>query len=205
MGLCATPVMEMIVKAMHRLSTRIAAAVLLLSLSPVLAQEAPTFIGAEGCGVCHRNPERGDQYHKWLKDDPHALAYATLLGPKAKGIAKEMGIEEPQKSEKCLKCHATAAILKPEQITGTMPVSEGISCEGCHGAGSRYNKLNIMSDYERAKSRGLIPLKKPEERKALCGQCHNKDMPKAVYKEIDLVKSWKGKIEHPLIREKEDK
>jgi hypothetical protein len=176
---------------------------LLLAADLARGDDAPTFVGADGC-VCHKNPERGDQYHKWLKDDPHARSYVTLASDKAKAIAKEMGIENAQKSEKCLKCHSTAATLKPEQLSGTMPVEEGISCEGCHGAGSNFKKLNIMSNYALAISNGLIPLKKPEERKALCGQCHNKDMPKAVYKEIDLVKSWKGKIEHPLIREKDE-
>jgi len=178
-------------------------AILLARQCVAAGDDAPTFVGADAC-VCHKNPERGDQYHKWLKDDPHAQSYVTLAGDKAKAIAKEMGIENAQKSEKCLKCHSTAATLKPEQLSGTMPVEEGISCEGCHGAGSNFKKLNIMSNYALAISKGLIPLKKPEERKALCGQCHNKDMPKAVYKEIDLVKSWKGKIEHPLIREKDE-
>ena len=202
--------MEMIFEAMSCPSKRVSLlANLVLSFSILVAaglargEGAPTYVGADNC-TCHKNPERGDQYHKWLKDDPHAQSYVTLAGEKAKGVAKEMGIENPQKSEKCLKCHSTAAILKPGQLTGTMPLSEGISCEGCHGAGSNFKKLNIMSDYELAKSKGLIPLKKPEERKALCGQCHNKDMPKSVYKEIDLVKSWKGKIEHPLIREKDE-
>jgi hypothetical protein len=115
-----------------------------------------------------------------------------------------MGIEDPQKSEKCLKCHTTAAIVKPDQITGKMPLEEGISCEGCHGAGSEYKTLDIMQDYALAKKKGLIPLKTAEERKALCGQCHNKDIPKEVYKEIDFVKSWTGKITHPLIRDKDE-
>jgi hypothetical protein len=168
----------------------------------VLAEGPPTYVGANDC-VCHKNPARGDQYSKWLKDDPHARSYQTLAGEKAKAVGKEMGIENPQKSEQCLRCHSTAAGLKPEQITGTMPVEEGVSCEGCHGAGSDYKKLNIMQDYELAQSKGLIPLKKPEERKALCGRCHNKDIPKAFYKEIDFVKSWTGKIVHPLLKEEE--
>ncbi len=163
----------------------------------------PTFVGAENC-VCHKNPARGNQYGKWLKEDPHAQAYAHLAGDKARTVAKEMGIDDPQKSDKCLRCHATAAIVKPEQISGTLALTEGVSCEGCHGAGSNFKTLDIMQDYELAKKKGLIPLKTLEERKPLCGQCHNKDIPKSVYKDIDFVKSWTGKVTHPLIRDKDE-
>ena len=176
--------------------------ILLVYSSLLTAEDAPQYVGANGC-TCHKNPERGDQYRKWLKDDPHAQSYTTLAGAKAQTIAKGMGIADPQKSEKCLRCHSTAATLKPEQILNPMPIEEGISCEGCHGAGSNYKKLDIMSNYELAKSKGLIDLKKPEVRKTFCGQCHNKETPAPVYKEINFVKSWKGKIEHPLIRENE--
>lgn len=182
----------------------IALAIMLFLLGGIAVSQAPpTYVGAENC-VCHRNPDRGDQYTKWLKNDPHSKAYAKLLSDKAKIVAKEMGVEDPRKDHQCLRCHATAAIAKPGQISGSLSLTEGVSCEGCHGPGSNYKNLNTMQDYELAKSRGLIPLKTPEERKALCGQCHNKEMPKSVYKEIDFMKSWTGKLVHPLLREKEE-
>src|SRR3989338_4718015 len=71
--------------------------------------EAPAheFIGANKCKMCHQKPEQGEQYRKW-QESKHAHALDSLATPEAKEVAKKLGIENPQTSGKCLKCHSTA-------------------------------------------------------------------------------------------------
>ena len=81
-----------------------------LLLLPVQGQaqeeekEVPKYIGAENCGKCHKSAKKGNQLGMW-QESQHSKAYATLASEEAKAIAKEKGIEDPQKAEACLKCH----------------------------------------------------------------------------------------------------
>lgn len=65
------------------------------------------FVGALKCRICHNTEKSGHQYNKW-KESNHSHAYQTLATDKAKEFAKAKGIEDPQKSDACMKCHVTA-------------------------------------------------------------------------------------------------
>jgi cytochrome c553 len=65
------------------------------------------FIGAAKCKNCHNSAKTGDQYGKW-KEQKHAKAFESLATADAKKIAKDKGIDDPQKAEACIKCHSTA-------------------------------------------------------------------------------------------------
>ena len=86
----------------------------LLGLSMVLAaavavEEAATeypYKGSRRCKSCHARKEMGNQYGKWLKG-PHSKAYEVLDSDKSKEAAKDAGIDNPQSSDECLKCHTT--------------------------------------------------------------------------------------------------
>jgi hypothetical protein len=114
------------------------------------------YIGADKCKMCHNKPEKGEQYNKWFSD-PHSKAYAALKGDDAT-------------NPKCLKCHATAAC--DASLNGGVKLTEGVSCESCHGPGSMYKTLTIMKDRTKAIANGLIV---PNE--ALCKKCHNSESP----------------------------
>ncbi len=114
------------------------------------------YIGAEKCKMCHNKPEKGEQYNKWLSD-PHAKAMESLKGDDAK-------------NPKCLKCHATASV--DASLNGGVKMTEGVSCESCHGPGSIYKTLSIMKDRTKSIANGLIV---PNE--ALCKKCHNSESP----------------------------
>ncbi len=135
------------------------------------------YIGAPKCKMCHNKVDKGEQYNKWAKS-PHANAYKTLASPKALEIAKAKGIANPQKDQKCLKCHTTP----------TLAAEEGVSCESCHGAGSAYKSAAIMKSHEQSVKNGLIV---PD--KKLCVKCHNPESP--TYKSFDFA-SFSKKIEH---------
>src|SRR5690349_6142931 len=71
------------------------------------APDPANYVGIKTCGICHKKEDSGNQIGNWEKS-PHARAFQTLGTPAAKEIATKAGIDDPQKSGKCLKCHSTA-------------------------------------------------------------------------------------------------
>jgi nitrate/TMAO reductase-like tetraheme cytochrome c subunit len=148
------------------------------------------FVGVGNCKLCHSDPETGDQFAQWKKS-PHAEAFKTLQGPKAKEIGAKLGIDDPSKSEKCVKCHVTGfgapAAVRP---ANKVKDSDGVGCETCHGAGGDYAKEDVFKKgKEAAIALGLVV---PDEK--LCVKCHNKESPS--YKEFKFEEAAK-KIAHP--------
>ena len=151
------------------------------------------FIGAEKCKICHKTPKQGEQYPIWLKG-PHAKAYEILAGEEAKAIAKERGIEDPQSAAECLKCHVTAHGVDEKYLGPKYNISEGVSCESCHGAGQDYSKRKTMiAIFEGEIDPASVGLIKPDEK--VCVQCHNKESP--THKEFAFDQMAK-KIAHPI-------
>ena len=93
------------------------------------------YIGASKCKMCHNKPAKGAQYDKWAAG-PHAHALDVLKG-------------DEKNDPKCLKCHSTAVCVGKENVA-TLDVSEGVSCESCHGPGSVYKSAAIMKNQKLA-------------------------------------------------------
>ena len=91
------------------------------------------YIGVDKCAkMCHKSKEKGEQYGIW-KNTKHAQAWATLATPAALETAKKAGVAgDPQKSEKCVKCHVTAWGVDPARIDSTCTKDQGVGCEVCH-------------------------------------------------------------------------
>ena len=104
--------------------------------SGVLVAQDFEYIGAAKCKMCHNKTTTGAQYKVWSAS-PHANAMATLATEEAMAIAKEKGIADPAKDAACTKCHSTAASINPDLNAGVKE-TEGVSCESCHGPGSKY-------------------------------------------------------------------
>jgi hypothetical protein len=100
-----------------------------MGLVALVANAAPTYIGAEKCKMCHKV-----QYDSWCQTK-HA---------KATEVAKAS--TKPAFEAACLGCHATN---KSETMAG-------VQCEACHGAGSDFKALSVMKDVEKAKAAGLV-------------------------------------------------
>jgi len=145
------------------------------------------YIGAPKCKMCHMKPAKGDQFGKW-EAGPHANAMKTLAGEEAKKIAAEKGIADPTTDAACVKCHATVGHIDQSEIAG-IRMSEGVSCESCHGPGSRYKSASIMKSRERSMENGLIL---PTEE--VCKSCHNPESP--TYKPFNY-KEAVAVIAHP--------
>lgn len=130
------------------------------------------YVGTKGCGMCHKKEEAGNQLAKW-QESGHAKAFATLGTPEAKEAGKKVGVDDPQTSGKCLKCHATAYNFT-ETLAGIekIAVEDGVTCESCHGPGKNYKSKEVMKDRKQAEANGMIyPATKN------CTKCHNDQSP----------------------------
>lgn len=150
------------------------------------------YVGSAKCGMCHKSDAKGNQLKVW-QASPHAKAYATLQGEKAKQIATEKKLAKPaHESPECLKCHATAA-MTAAPATAKVKLEEGVSCESCHGPGSAYQAMNVM----KAITAGTQDVKAVGFVKAdatTCTKCHNEESPTFKgFKYEEYVK----KIAHP--------
>jgi nitrate/TMAO reductase-like tetraheme cytochrome c subunit len=136
------------------------------------SSEAADFAGIKSCKMCHKKADTGDQFTKW-QASPHAKAYEMLASPEAKAAGAKVGVDDPQKSGKCLKCHATAYNLTEQAVqSDKLAVEDGVTCESCHGAGAGYKAKAVMEDRQKSIEGGLVyPATKS------CTNCHNDQSP----------------------------
>lgn len=132
------------------------------------------YVGASKCQMCHM--AKGKQYPSWI-DSKHSKSYETLKTKVAFDIAKGKNIADPTTDPKCLKCHTTASTIDVS-LNGGITNNEGVSCETCHGPGSKYRSPAIMKNRNECIKNGLII---PDEK--LCLKCHNPESP--TYKSFD--------------------
>jgi len=169
-------------------------------------EELPLQItGSVKCGTCHELKVLGNQ-QKWWNESKHTAAYKTLLTSKAKQFAQQKGLESPEKNELCLKCHTTIGFLKINEVDPAYNNDEGVGCESCHGAGSKYSPAEIMKEHELYVKNGGT-----EKYEEVCYGCHVKkidnkiaefDGDKCPFQEKDFdYKSSLEKIKHPLNKE----
>ena len=151
-------------------------------------RDAANYVGVKTCGICHKKDDSGNQIGVWEKS-PHAKAFETLGTPAAKEAGKKAGVDDPQKSGKCLKCHSTAYNFTESVATEKIKPEDGVVCESCHGPGKKFMSKATMEDRTKAVAAGLIY---PADQS--CELCHNDQSP-----------TWKGfnkdemvkKIAHP--------
>ncbi len=129
------------------------------------------YVGVELCKLCHKKKELGNQFDVWTNTH-HSKAFYTLGTPEAKEIAANLGINDPQQSGKCLRCHSTCHVFTEENVATDLRIEDGVQCESCHGPGEEYTYLEVMENIEQAKVNGLIM---PTEE--TCRKCHNPESP----------------------------
>jgi hypothetical protein len=140
--------------------------------------QSPNYLGTASCASspCHGSvvPLKGSSVERnevsvWKRHDPHSRAFETLLSARSQKIAKHLGLERADQAPQCLSCHATPA--PASQRGPDFRVSEGVSCEACHGAAEHYLKPHVTST-EAARKLGLLDLSKPQITAAICLDCH---------------------------------
>jgi hypothetical protein len=173
-------------------------AVLYSFAGPAASEETQRmYMGVAKCKTCHKTEAQGLQFPLWEKSS-HAKAFATLAGEQAKTIAKEKGIEDPQKADACLKCHTTGHGVDAKYLAEGFSAADGVQCEACHGAGGDYYKMATMKSLTTGvtepASVGLVLADAKT-----CTRCHNEESP--TFKGFDFEK-MAAKVAHPIPAER---
>jgi hypothetical protein len=163
------------------------------------------YIGAEKCKNCHQAEASGNQFGAWQKMD-HAKAFATLATDKAKEAGKQKGVDDPQKSDACLKCHVTAFGVAADLIKKGFDPKLGVQCESCHGPGEQHMKARFAAAAKGGGEEGFgddkgkaAPVQKIPEAEIIarpdqktCLECHNDQSPTfkpfCFYERVDKVR-----------------
>jgi nitrate reductase cytochrome c-type subunit len=115
-----------------------------------------------------------NEYSIWAAQDKHARAYAVLSNPQSIRIGKILGLEQPpNKSDKCLDCHALNA--KPELRAQTFQsIEDGVSCENCHGPAVGWLGPHTVKNWthEQSLKLGMYDTRDVAKRTERCLTCH---------------------------------
>ena len=143
--------------------------------------EPSKYTGPGSCSSssCHGSvkPRAGsrilqDEYSTWVVSDKHAKAYNVLTGAVGERIGRILGIGKSEESPKCLACHALD--VPAEQRAKTFDLSDGVSCESCHGPASAWLGEHTTRGWTHAQSvaLGMYDTRDLAKRTEKCLSCH---------------------------------
>ena len=171
----------------------IAMAGIVLIATACQAADLPEYIGRASCATatCHGGIlGTGPAWHTsasvWESRDPHARAGEKLLNETSRQIV--IGLDpraaDDQDSylsvlnQHCAGCHTTAGRWTDPVTTGRVRdlISEGVSCEACHGPASRWKKEHTLSSWETSEqliiASGMLDTRSLLSRTDVCVRCH---------------------------------
>jgi hypothetical protein len=177
---------------LQQLSSRfglLAAAILAFAL-PLVAQakksadEPQRYVGPGSCAAtaCHGSvkPVAGSrilqtEYSTWILQDKHSRAYQALTGEVGERMARILKLgAKAEQSPKCLACHAL--YTTPEQRGRTFEISEGVSCENCHGPAQawlgQHTEGESPEKHARSLQLGMADTRDVIHRTEKCLSCH---------------------------------
>ncbi len=172
---------------MNRRSLWLASAAFLLACAwlggtlPAAAQSEPgKYVGPGSCSAsaCHGGVQPRslthilqNEYTTWIVRDPHAKAFRSLQNDVSKRMGRILKLD-PETSQRCLVCHALP--VSEKQKGREFDLSEGVSCESCHGPASGWLGPHVLKTARRADSlhQGMIDAWDPLHRSKMCLDCH---------------------------------
>src|SRR5216684_3886931 len=147
------------------------------------AQKEPSkYIGPGSCAAtsCHGSvkPVAGsrilqNEYSTWIIQDRHSRAYQALTGEVGERMAHILKLgTKAEETPKCLACHALNPA--PEQRGRAFEISEGVSCESCHGPASGWLGPHTTRSWAHEKSvtLGMYDTRNVIHRTEKCLECH---------------------------------
>lgn len=146
------------------------------------SSEPVKYIGPGSCAAssCHGSvkPVAGsrilqNEYSTWILQDKHSRSYQGLTGEIGERMARILKLgRKAEDSPKCLACHAL--YTTPEQRGRPFEISEGVSCESCHGPASGWLGAHTTRDwpYEKSMALGMKDTRNVIHRTNLCLECH---------------------------------
>jgi hypothetical protein len=166
-------------KALSKTFYSLLAAGMVFGLAVARGADMPAeFLGANSCSSssCHGGAAaQQNQFLVWsLKDFHSQRPFATLATARSKQIADALGIKDPSADLRCTVCHAPLSEV-PENMRGeNFKVSEGVSCESCHGSAENWLRAHTRTDWTRADraAAGMRDLQNLYVRANTCVACH---------------------------------
>jgi hypothetical protein len=161
------------------------AATMLRNAATVIADKRAAYVGFKRCKRCHMK-----QYKTW-KNTKMAKTF-EVLKPGVRAEAKVKLKFDPKKDYtkdvKCLECHTTGygmpggyKIPKPGDSKAARRAKEnsGITCEGCHGPGSKYIDIHKKAKTKKRKYtlEELYEVGRYNVNVNVCTTCHNRRNP----------------------------
>jgi hypothetical protein len=145
------------------------------------ATESSRYVGPGGCAAtsCHGSVKpRADsrifqnEYSIWVVQDKHSRAYTALTSPIGERIGRILGIGKSEEAPKCLACHALD--VPPDARAKTFDLSDGVSCESCHGPASAWLGPHTTRGWTHAQSvaAGMYDTRDLVQRTEKCLTCH---------------------------------
>src|SRR3974377_750741 len=145
-------------------------------------KEQVKYIGPGACAAtsCHGSvkPVVGsrilqNEYSTWILQDKHSKAYQALTGDVGERIVRILKLgSKAEEAQRCLVCHALCTT--PEQRGRAFEISEGVSCESCHGPASAWLGPHTTRDWPHEKSvaLGMRDTRDVIHRHAKCLACY---------------------------------
>lgn len=172
-----------------RLEWRWAACLTCTLLIAVLASGETTVVGKyNGPGGCASSSCHGsirprqithvaqNEYSIWAGQDKHARAYQVLSNDVSVRIGKILNLKSPpNQNQKCLACHALS--VAPEMRAQSFDISDGVSCENCHGPAAGWLGAHTVKEWEtrpgdQKAQLGMRDLRDVAIRSHTCLNCH---------------------------------
>ena len=144
--------------------------------------EPSKYLGPGSCAStsCHGSvkPVAGsrilqNEYSTWIIQDKHSRAYQALTGDVGERMARILKLgAKAEEAPKCLACHALS--VAPEQRGRAFEISEGVSCENCHGPASGWLGPHTTKSWPHEKSvaLGMHDTRDVIHRTEKCLECH---------------------------------
>ena len=145
-------------------------------------KEPVKYIGPGSCAAtsCHGSvkPIAGsrvlqNEYSTWILQDKHSRAYQALTGDVGERMAHILKLgAKPEESPKCLACHAL--YTTPDERGRAFEISEGVSCENCHGPASAWLGPHTTRawSHEKSLALGMTDTRNVIRRTEKCLECH---------------------------------
>jgi len=113
-----------------------------------------------------------NEYSTWIVKDRHSRSYAALTSNIGERMAGILGLGKAESAPKCLACHALN--VPPAERARTFDLSEGVSCESCHGPASGWLGPHTERDWahEKSLSLGMFDTRNLARRTEKCLSCH---------------------------------
>jgi len=145
---------------------------------PAGGSDAPKFLGAASCSSsgCHGGGgQNQNQYLVWsLKDFHSQRPFATLSTARSKQIADALQVKDPAAETHCTACHAPLVEIPQSRRGEGFQVSEGVSCESCHGPSAGWLRSHTRTDWTHSDRvhAGMRDLRNLYVRANNCVACH---------------------------------